>query len=418
MKDLIKVSVIIPVYNVEKYIRECLDSIVCQSLQDIEIICIDDYSTDNSKSIVVEYEKKYKQVSVISLDDNHGQAYARNQGLRNAKGRYIYFVDADDKLMNESSLARMFSVAEKYSLDALFFDADVIYENKALLEDKQHYLTMRKEYQNLYQGVDYFSKTIRNGDFTCAVWRSFWRAEFLSEAGIDFNPITSPHEDLLFSFQAMVFASRVKHIKEKLYVYRCRENSSTSGGYSKKRYIAYCYCYWLALDFISKKSFPSKYAPAFSIYLNDIKANIIKANRFLLRQGVDSSGIVENNFFMNCLIQGFMRYMTPFSGHAFTLQEYEKISKAENIIVYGAGDIGCEVARYLEWCGFKKYYVASTEVTVDEQYVCGKKVTPLKELLEIRNTSVILLAASSKYIVDMKDYLLKLGFDNYIDMFR
>ena len=417
MKDLIKVSVIIPVYNVEKYIRECLDSIVCQSLQDIEIICIDDCSTDNSKYIVAKYEKKYKQLSVISLDDNHGQAYARNQGLRKAKGRYIYFVDADDKLMNESSLARMFSVAEMYSLDALFFDADVIYEKKTL-EYKQHYLTMRNEYQNLYQGVEFFSKTIQNGDFTCAVWRSFWRAELLNEIGIKFSPITSPHEDLLFSFQAMVFASRVRHINEKLYVYRCRENSSTSEGYSKKRYIAYCYCYWLAWDFISKKYFPSKYAPAFSIYLNDIKANIIKANRFLLEHGVDSSKLVENNFMINCLIQGFMRYMTPFSGHAFTLQEYEKISKAENIIVYGSGDIGGEMARYLEWCGFKNYYVATTEVTVDDQYVCGKKVTPLKNLLEIRHTSLVLVAASSRYTVEMKDYLLKLGFDNYIDMFR
>ena len=93
-----KVSVIIPVYNVEKYLRECLDSVINQTLKDIEIICIDDGSTDNSLSILEKYAKKDKRVKIIALNHNIKQGGARNRGLDIAVGKYIMFVDSDDYL--------------------------------------------------------------------------------------------------------------------------------------------------------------------------------------------------------------------------------------------------------------------------------------------------------------------------------
>ena len=90
-----KVSVIIPVYNVEKYLRECLDSVVNQTLKDIEIICINDGSPDNSLAILEEYAKKDSRIIVIS-QENSGVSTARNVGIDLAKGDYLYFIDADD----------------------------------------------------------------------------------------------------------------------------------------------------------------------------------------------------------------------------------------------------------------------------------------------------------------------------------
>ena len=91
-----KISVIIPVYNTEKYLRQCLDSVVNQTLKDIEIICINDGSTDNSLQILNEYASSDNRIKLINLIANKGVSFARNFGIRLSKGRYIGFVDSDD----------------------------------------------------------------------------------------------------------------------------------------------------------------------------------------------------------------------------------------------------------------------------------------------------------------------------------
>ena len=91
-----KVTVLVAVYNASAYLKECLDSLLNQTLRDIQIICIDDCSTDNSLSILHDYMKADPRIEVIHLDENHGQAFARNEGLKQAKGEYVCFLDADD----------------------------------------------------------------------------------------------------------------------------------------------------------------------------------------------------------------------------------------------------------------------------------------------------------------------------------
>ncbi|WP_444368454.1 glycosyltransferase family 2 protein [Prevotella sp.] len=99
---MIKISIIVAVFNDEKHIAECLDSLVEQTLHDIQIICIDDCSTDNSLSIVKQYAARDKRIEVISLEANQGQAKARNIGLKIAKGQYITFLDSDDWLSKDA----------------------------------------------------------------------------------------------------------------------------------------------------------------------------------------------------------------------------------------------------------------------------------------------------------------------------
>ena len=101
MQEEVKISIIIPVYNVEKYLHECLDSIINQTFTDIEIICVDDGSTDKSSEILEEYEQKDKRFTVIS-QPNKGVSAARNRGMQQAKGKYIMFVDSDDWLAHNA----------------------------------------------------------------------------------------------------------------------------------------------------------------------------------------------------------------------------------------------------------------------------------------------------------------------------
>ncbi len=96
-----EVTILVAVYNTEQYLHQCLDSLLAQTLADIQIVCIDDASTDGSAAILQEFTSKDDRVEVLTLETNHGQAYARNQGLRRARGRYICFLDSDDWMAHD-----------------------------------------------------------------------------------------------------------------------------------------------------------------------------------------------------------------------------------------------------------------------------------------------------------------------------
>ena len=93
-----KFSIIVPVYNVEQYLAECLDSLLSQTYEDYEIICINDASTDKSYDILLEYSDNNKCIKVLNNDSNQGQSYSRNRGIKEAVGEYVLFVDSDDML--------------------------------------------------------------------------------------------------------------------------------------------------------------------------------------------------------------------------------------------------------------------------------------------------------------------------------
>ena len=134
------VSIIIPVYNVESYLAECLDSACNQTLKNIEIICINDGSTDNSLNILQEYEKRDNRISIIS-QDNRGASRARNIGIQHAKGKYIYFLDSDDYLAHDA-LEMLVNTMETGNLELLLFNANVFgeagVEKKRLQTEKKH----------------------------------------------------------------------------------------------------------------------------------------------------------------------------------------------------------------------------------------------------------------------------------------
>ncbi len=105
-----KISVIIPIYNMEKYLKECLNSVINQTLKDIEIICVNDGSIDNSLTILKEYEKKDKRIKIIN-QKNSGVAIARNRAIDISKGQFIAFLDSDDKIINDNSLENLYYAA-------------------------------------------------------------------------------------------------------------------------------------------------------------------------------------------------------------------------------------------------------------------------------------------------------------------
>lgn len=238
-----KVSVIIPVYNVEPYLRECLDSVVNQTLQDIEIICVNDGSTDGSLAILEEYVKMDKRIKLFS-QENKGLSATRNVGFRNALGKYIHFMDSDD-LIELDCLEILYDVSSKNDLDILYFDADAFFESKELA--KQHvnydkYYDRKRTYTSIYSGENLFTEMLQYGDYKSSPCLQLLKSEFLKKNNISFYEGIL-HEDNLFTFQAIMLANRVSHINRKLFHRRVRENSIMTKKETSKNVIGYFICF-------------------------------------------------------------------------------------------------------------------------------------------------------------------------------
>ena len=224
----IKVSVIIPIYNTEQYLRECLDSVVNQTLRDIEIICIDDKSTDNSLSILEEYKKKDKRIMIIKQKTNQGQGTARNIGIKKAKGKYIMFVDADDWI-ELNSCEELYNHIEKYKNDVVFFGMNR-YDN--VKKTKYSLLNSRIRTDLNQASIDFSSNKINLSKLKKpfelvgeACWK-FIRRDFIIENNIYFEN-RRLCEDEIFAYKCYTFAKSSSFLQKGFYNYR-RNNTKSS----------------------------------------------------------------------------------------------------------------------------------------------------------------------------------------------
>ena len=224
--EKIKVSVVIPVYNVEKYIRECLDSLVNQTLKDIEFICIDDGSFDNSVRIIEEYAKNDSRFVVLK-QENQGPGQARNRGIENARGEFIAFVDPDDKL-ELGALEALYLLAKKQNVQVVQFNFTEFGE---FTKDKLN--SFYKKYKKAYNYDIKKNKMFSWKDISCEnllvnidfrVWNRFYSTKFIRDYGLSFAP-TKCGEDQLFVIKMLFNASKIYFLNKSLYWYRLRPGS-------------------------------------------------------------------------------------------------------------------------------------------------------------------------------------------------
>ena len=225
-----KYSVIIPVYNVEKYIDRCLKSVISQRYNDLEIIVIDNGSTDRSGSICDSYANEYANISVYHIE-NHGVGPARNFGLSKARGEFIYFVDSDDYLVG--NLFAEFEDKLAPDLDLLVFS----YYNSFEQELTERNRTKKSlPYSGSYDKNDFttiFTELFLS-DMLYTVWNKFYRREFLIENNISFEKYELG-EDVRFNLNVYRNVNRVYLSQESYYVYVIGRKGSAMSGYNPKR---------------------------------------------------------------------------------------------------------------------------------------------------------------------------------------
>ncbi len=226
MNTIPKISIIIPVYNVEEYLRECLDSVLNQDFTDIELVCIDDCSTDGSLAILLDYKEKDKRIIVVENRNNIGLGATRNVGIDIAQGEYLYFLDSDDYLYSSDALRKMHLVAEKNDLEMLCFSSKTIVEDDSLI-GKNFDANKKHMYPSIMSGIDSFVELVDHNEYRSPVWTYLYSRRFIVDNRILFFTDMA-HEDLSFSFRAHLNAKRVRIISDVLHCYRIRSNSITN----------------------------------------------------------------------------------------------------------------------------------------------------------------------------------------------
>jgi glycosyltransferase involved in cell wall biosynthesis len=292
----LKFTVIIPVYNTEKYLTQCLDSVVSQTYPVNEIILINDGSSDQSYEICKNYAAKYHRIKLIS-QDNSGQSVARNRGLEIATGNYILFLDSDDWIDLE-----LFNIAkeklEAESLDALFFDAKIFQENEEDKVTKNIYDRSKAGLsRTIMSGMEFLEKTFPYY-YTVSPCLAIFKRSFLKEKNIKF-PSGIYYEDNLFTFLFLRKSESVSYISNKLYRRRFRPESTMTGAYSEKKFRDFIKCVvliWIEIGASDQKlweDYKELFVSFATLYCEDILANYNKCKNEKIPLHIETMKLFE-----------------------------------------------------------------------------------------------------------------------------
>ncbi|WP_069592872.1 glycosyltransferase family 2 protein [Methanosphaera sp. WGK6] len=198
---MVEISVIIPVYNVEMYLESCLNTIINQTFKDIEIICINDGSTDNSLNILNDFSKNDKRIQVIS-QENQGHAVATNKGISMANGKYLFLMDSDD-MLELNALEDTYNLAEEKNVDFVLFKAINYDDEKGIYYESKNY-NMLELHQKVKDNIFNYND-IDDLIFTIPVtpWNKLYKRELINKYDIKF-PEGLIFDDNVFFLESLI----------------------------------------------------------------------------------------------------------------------------------------------------------------------------------------------------------------------
>lgn len=307
------VSVILPVYNVETFLHECLSSLIKQSLSDIEIICIDDGSSDSSDRILESYALNDSRVKVLK-QENKGAALARNLGLSVSKGKYVIFLDSDD-YFDSQLLEKTVRQAENFSSDIVIFKAQAFDESNS----KKYDLSYKMKRYIRYQRYPFSARDLHNeilNTFLPAAWNKLYRKSFLDQNHLDFQNIKRTN-DLLFTSKSLIMAKKIVLLNEFLLFYRIRHSNSLQATNCKtptefvkalvglKQFLVTHNVFELYL-----KSYVALVSDVLFYNINSMKSdsNKIEIINYLKNKGYEDLGLNKTKKLLFVNLYGFIQY--------------------------------------------------------------------------------------------------------------
>lgn len=387
MENEIKVSVVIPAYNVEKYIEDCLNSVIRQTLRQIEIICVNDASTDSTSDILYEFSKIDNRIKVIDLSQNQGQSTARNIGLGISKGNYVYFLDADD-MIAEDCLEKLYVLSIRHNLDICFFNASAIFENRKLEIQFKSYETIHKTVcKDVMRGEVLFQNFIENNDWSPSPTRQFFSKEFLIGNDIKFEPGIL-HEDTLFSFLAIIRAERVLCVPDQLYYRRFRPDSTMTSCMTSRNVKGLFICYCKALEELKKNQYSCLTERAIIKYLDSLLTTVKSTKQ----KAKNMTEIVFENSYMQYLFNNIVEHKEKY--YRVSEKCVHTLKQASKVYIYGAGAIAEMITLQLSEIGIPVEAYVVSDVCQNPQVLLGNPVIAIDKLEE---HSIVLIATAERY---------------------
>lgn len=401
-----KVTIIIPIYNTAEYLPECLESALAQTLYEIEIICIDDASTDNSFEIIKEYAQKDERIIVLQNSVNRGQSAARNRGMKAASGEYIQFLDSDDCL-KENTAELLYDLACENNLDAAYFGSDVI--DNRITSSLRKYGYKKKQFFS--SGISFFTTVNEKNEYQSAACFQFWKREFLTEHSLFFYE-NIVYEDTLFTLRALLKAERVMTIPDMLYMYREHENS-TSHSLGIGQLVSCVIVYEQIIKIWMDSACPDQIENGIRKRLDLFERRI----RYLL-------GSVEEKpkFEFDSVIQAYLYEMfckmPPLKSlyiDNLSANKLDRLQKAESVYVYGAGEVALDAVKILEE---NNVDIAGVLVTKKQEGVNEFQTYPVIEVDKLRgkqDKTIVVLALARRWHADVIRQLNSLQIE-YMDV--
>lgn len=299
------ISIIVPVYNVEEYLEQCVESLINQTYSDLEIILVNDGSTDNSPAICNKYAKKDDRIKVIHKQ-NGGLSDARNTGLNKAQGAYIAFVDSDD-WVKPTMLEHLYTACVKY-------DAEISCCGRYITDGKKISLKRFISKEQCYTQEDALKEILDGGTIDVAAWDKLYKAEIWRELRF---PIGENNEDIATFYLVMDKASIVVHCGTVEYYYRNRPFSITKANYNEYDRKIILKNVDLIEQYIKRK-FPQLMQNVYTYKSYNIYHLI---NKYIKSRGADKS---EEYYLLKNLLFSYKNY----------LKKYNSITKKEELITW------------------------------------------------------------------------------------
>lgn len=405
------VSIIVPVYNVENYLSECLESLINQTYSNLQIICVDDASTDGSLSILKKYASLDRRIKIIINEKNEGQAFSRNVGFAKVEGKYTYYLDSDDYLKLDA-IEKLYYYAEEYNTDAIYFNSSICGESEIYGKGPNINYEMTDVSKIIYDGPTLFKMMNERNVYTNSVWRRFWKTEFLTGNNLKFENTFKTSEDFIFSICAILLGERMMVVNDILHVYRRHEGSITTSA-SEKKHIFLFKSYCMFLQFWNLHQFAPDVDDAITKYLRNI---LITAKRLYFR---NKDMICKDNFKIG--IEQHLFETIVEQKYEKTLDDIDEktileIRKYKHIIVYGAYIYAAEVVEKLQRRGFIVDSLAITYMHEKAEGINGIAVHEIKDLCYMKEDAIVILGVDKKNRQDVIKTLSKYGFMNYISL--
>lgn len=440
-----KVSIVIPVYNVENYLKECLDSVQNQTLKDIEVICIDDGSTDSSVQILDEYAQNDPRFRIIHKK-NEGYGKAMNIGLNLATAPYVGIVESDDRIELDM-YEKLYAIMEEEHVDVIKADYYEFYEgDKGKLIEKYMPAISEPRIRNYISiSADLIEKLIALYDKTFNIreyeeaflfekytWSGLYNREFLKRNHIRHNETPgASYQDNGFWFQTMVKADRIYFTKQAFYHYRV--DNLGSSVHSKAKVFAVCDEFDFVCDILKQMGEEGKrfYRWAGLFKIIDSLGNLNRvADEYkkILADRVRKEFLLEldkRNFDINLYadhwkIKLFNVFVDPLN---YVEKEKIRIKKIDDIIqnynmiiIYGAGILGHRMHAILEERrkNVRVKYFAVSDPDENPAELFGVPVKKIDELQEHKEHALVIISVGKKYQQDVEAILKKQQFSHYV----